>query len=83
MLEIGSPKEASFIRIKKFADRFLNADSREEDIKAYEMELTVIMDEVNVRIRKISQTELLLYDRHLSRYILPSQWTGSIRRRIT
>ena len=55
VLEIGSSKEASLIRIKKFADRFLNADSHEEDIKAYEAELTVIMDEVKVRIRKISR----------------------------
>ena len=83
MLEIGSPKETSFIKIKKFADQFLNADSYEEDVKAYEAELTVVMDELKVCRRKILWAELTLSGRHPLRYILPLQWIGSIKRRIT
>ena len=71
VLEIESPKEPNFVRIKKFADQFLNGDSHEEDIKAYEAELTVIMGELKVCRPKILWEELNLCGRRPSRYILP------------
>ena len=48
VLQIGSTNEASFIKIKKFADQFISADSHAEDVTGYEAELTVVMDEVKV-----------------------------------
>ena len=83
VLEIGSPKEASFIRIKKFADQFFKADSHEEDIRVYEAELTIIMDEVKVRRRGIVWTKLTFCGRRPSRYILPLPWIESIKRQTT
>ena len=58
VLKIGPPGEAGFARIKKFADQFLNADSQARDIKAYETELTVVMDEIKVCNLEVIWTKL-------------------------
>ncbi|KIM20897.1 hypothetical protein M408DRAFT_118709 [Serendipita vermifera MAFF 305830] len=53
VVQKDAPKESSLTRIGKFANRFLNANSDEDDIIAYNAELNAIVGEV--------QTALTIY----------------------
>ena len=56
-----SPEEGALNRIKKFANRFLNANSDVDDIVEYGRELNTILNDVQVRIMRgsLSRADVL------------------------
>jgi len=52
VVQMKSPNEVALNRIKKFANRFLNADSGADDIAKYKRELDAIINDVQVRIMR-------------------------------